>query len=766
MKPMQKQKTEHKTHGIRIFTAILGIIVISSTLFFSQAFAQNNKIATIFGKSYKTNLTVPKKIFGAALGKFLKLTPAQKKKFASTQKTDWKLAIETLCKAKKWKVSKTFSKCSAHARKHGFLDSPLPAKLKSKTKITYEHAALLLDRIFNTPAEQKPATDATDKINQQPVEQPAPPQTDAQISAVPPRAQIPLSFTPVAELTIGVNFFENIALSSPIPNHFYKDEIYYVEGDVTGATTEDVLIFLCRENASCDDSTNFLEPTTGTHFKIPVHFTETGNFQIGIIPGKSGQSRIEDISVLPEPPQPMSGGQTPANLSVAYDKGKTAFRWDSEGAWTRLVIFQDKQRKDYIFRQSIKTFSPSSKDFQNFKKGIAGWRVEQNAAAPSAIQTINLVTKEFRKIYPEKIQIQTMPETLQTAGQFVFTAKSLSPVSKKAALTLPDGSVKEIGFAEKDLEAQQNFRIDAALETQGAYIFEVNGPEGNALVNVPIYVGSFIPLLPDYFALNEPELDESPLQNLDQARQTLLNLINADRAAHSLPAVALANDLNEVAQAHSANMARLNFFGHTNPAGLGPDDRRKNAKITTPIRENLGKAANLELVEAGLMRSPVHRAAIITPEMERVGLGIVKDSEGYFLVTQNFAVHPTAKTELPFWEDQLFNQANETRAAKGLSQMSFNTVLRKISSSWAAKMADENFFAVTSPSGENLLDTIRTKNIRTSVQMHIVQASDKSVLTDELAEQTGLNNASNLNIGIGIGMNDIGEFFMTTLYTP
>ena len=77
---------------------------------------------------------------------------------------------------------------------------------------------------------------------------------------------------------------------------------------------------------------------------------------------------------------------------------------------------------------------------------------------------------------------------------------------------------------------------------------------------MPIYVGSGIPLLPDFFALNKAKLDKTPIQNLTEARQKLLSLINTDRANHSLPPVSLSNELNAIAQGHSDNMVKLNFF--------------------------------------------------------------------------------------------------------------------------------------------------------------------------------------------------------------
>lgn len=779
-----------RTHWLlrNILTTFVYALTIALVLVW-QTNAQTNDAEVLFGEQYSEKQIVPKKIFARALALSLNLKGEKKvncykdikkkdpfsssicavkkvkifkgmavSKFKPDAGATWEFAIKSLCASQKSPKKKTLSSCLAYNKKSGFLKVFENKKIPLKKAITYGELA----QMMGGSAKENPQAPAG-----QTVDNAAEGNRESSLK-IPEEKHSPLSFTPFESDTIGVDFFADVRLSAPMPNRFYQDEVYFVEGEFTGGTTaEEAFVFLCKNGNGCDDSEDFIEETTdgGKSFSVPIYFKNAGNFQIGIIPGRAGQSRLENISVLPQP-DALSEGKAPTEFSVSYENGKTQFAWNGGGTFSRLVIFQNSNRADYLFRQGVNSFSPRSEDFKNFKKGPAGWFVKQDSAQ-SAVQEINLATQEFRKVESAEIQIKSFKEAFAAAPAHLnFSAKALGPISKKAALTLPDGSVEEFEFDADDLAAGADFKIEKDFNSAGTYIFEVNNPQGSAVVNAPVYVGQVAPLLPDYFSLNPPELNKSPLGDIAKAREQFLKLINRDRAAYGLLPVALSNALNNIAQDHSQNMANSDFFGHDDPSGRGPDDRRREAVYPAQIRENLAKATNLEDAENGLMRSPVHRAAILDPEMEFVGLGIVKNVEGYVLVTQNFSAKPMLKSDLGPIKNQLEDLAKRSRSTDGLPAIGGDQALQEIASSWAQKMVDENFFGVTSDGGEELLQTARDAGIKTSIQAHVVQASSADQLSEELLKQDGLNNSANLNMGIGLGINGIGELFMVTLYTP
>lgn len=685
---------------------------------------------------------------------------------SAARKNTWRVILTKVCREQNWAAPPRFTNCLRYAKKHGFFAKG--EKIRPTVRPTENELSKFFSHIGTT-------TQGGSSFALSPVV-PLAPLAGSNTTAphesfsleIPPLETTAIAFTPVAFKNIDTNFFANVLLSSPLPNHFSKDEIYSIEGDLVGIEAKEAFVFVCPENGECSDSTNFTAKTIGNHFKILVHFREIGNFKIGIIPGRSGQSRITLISVLQKLPAPLenlSDGSLVTNLDVRYSEGKTTFTWEGSSRLTHLIIFQGKERKDFIFRQPTNSFTASSKEFASFQKGPLGWKVEQLSTS-SPIQIINVTTQQFRKIETEKIHIQEFQEVLKVPGKLTIKGKTLSPLSKKAAVTLPNGRVKEYIFIENDLSVGQDFSLTIDLPSLGTYIVELNTPEGGALLNAPVYVGTEIPLLPDFFALHPQKLDPAVTVDLQRDRELLLRLINTDRANHTLPPVQLNEDLNSVAQTHSQNMANLNFFGHTDPAGLTPDDRRRKAKIPVGILENLGKASTLEFVEAGLMRSPIHRAAILDPGVKRVGLGIMKNAEGYFIVTQNFSADPLDPHNLPALENTLIENANRERTLNNLSMMTKDSTLQELASAWSLRMANERFFGVSSPQGDRLLESIRNRGISASVQIYTIQISSQEKLGEELTKQAGLKKVSNQKIGLGLAVDELGDIFMTAIYTP
>ena len=137
----------------------------------------------------------------------------------------------------------------------------------------------------------------------------------------------------------------------------------------------------------------------------------------------------------------------------------------------------------------------------------------------------------------------------------------------------------------------------------------------------------------------------------------MLELINADRALVGAPALVLELNLNAAAEAHSLWMLETDVFSHTGVDGSSATDRMVDAGFdfsgSWSSAENI--AVQSERGESGifddvfdlhvaLMNSPGHRANLLNPSLEYIGIGI---EEGRFnfdpgaydsvIVTQNFA---------------------------------------------------------------------------------------------------------------------------------
>ncbi|PWJ10193.1 CAP domain-containing protein [Jannaschia seohaensis] len=138
----------------------------------------------------------------------------------------------------------------------------------------------------------------------------------------------------------------------------------------------------------------------------------------------------------------------------------------------------------------------------------------------------------------------------------------------------------------------------------------------------------------------------------------MLDLVNAARAAEGLGALALELNLNAAADDHSAWMLAENDFSHTGAGGSSPSERIAEAGFDLSGRwgtaENIaiqsvrgapGLVDDVANLHTSLMNSPGHRANILNPSYDWIGIGIDTADFTYtggwtftsVVVTQKFA---------------------------------------------------------------------------------------------------------------------------------
>jgi uncharacterized protein YkwD len=169
---------------------------------------------------------------------------------------------------------------------------------------------------------------------------------------------------------------------------------------------------------------------------------------------------------------------------------------------------------------------------------------------------------------------------------------------------------------------KQAFRAEiACAHGDGRYQVEVFGTDDRGprvLANFPVYCGVSPP--PD-----RPGAAGYDAESLKPAaaEARMLELVNRERRLAGLPPVTLDRALSDVARGHSLDMLENKFTGHVSPTLGGPDDRLRRAGITLQrFMENVGRGGSIEEVQAGLMRSPGHRSAILNKDVSAVGIGV------------------------------------------------------------------------------------------------------------------------------------------------
>lgn len=161
-----------------------------------------------------------------------------------------------------------------------------------------------------------------------------------------------------------------------------------------------------------------------------------------------------------------------------------------------------------------------------------------------------------------------------------------------------------------------------------------------------------------------PQAFSSPLMPLKAAfsldtraqeeseEQDLIAAINVERRERGLQPLTPDPLLTETARAHSREMCDLDYFDHHSPVveEKTPLDRYlkslhdwgEGQPATAIVGENLffcsvtNTTYNMNYAHESLMNSPGHRANILEARFTKVGVGLYRDSQGRFWVTEMF----------------------------------------------------------------------------------------------------------------------------------
>ncbi len=186
-----------------------------------------------------------------------------------------------------------------------------------------------------------------------------------------------------------------------------------------------------------------------------------------------------------------------------------------------------------------------------------------------------------------------------------------------------DGVVSRVRSTAGASKTAFKAEVDCARRVgrQQIEITAVDSSGSTVLANFPVWCGEVAPLQ----ITVAPSLDdESPVTSEAEAELRMLGLVNADRAANGLPALALDEQVADVARAHSAEMHATGNVAHVSATTGSAADRVRSAGIrTAAVLENIARAYGVSEAEAGLMNSPGHRANLLSAAVTHVGIGIV-----------------------------------------------------------------------------------------------------------------------------------------------
>jgi uncharacterized protein YkwD len=128
---------------------------------------------------------------------------------------------------------------------------------------------------------------------------------------------------------------------------------------------------------------------------------------------------------------------------------------------------------------------------------------------------------------------------------------------------------------------------------------------------------------------------------LNQSERSLLSVINEVRSGRGLRPLRVDPALARVARSYSTTMIRTDVFTHGDMAGRVVRSGARGPRFGENLAWGVGSYATARNIVRGWMASPGHRANLLRPGWNRIGLGAVKGNFlGYSratVVTADFA---------------------------------------------------------------------------------------------------------------------------------
>ena len=116
-----------------------------------------------------------------------------------------------------------------------------------------------------------------------------------------------------------------------------------------------------------------------------------------------------------------------------------------------------------------------------------------------------------------------------------------------------------------------------------------------------------------------------------QWRQDVIELTNRARAKQKLPPLKGVDEMMEIANRHASDMATKNYFSHASQDGRTAYDRIKAFAANAYTGENIAAGQQTPTaVVAGWLKSPGHRANIMSPNFREIGVGLARNEKSTY----------------------------------------------------------------------------------------------------------------------------------------
>ena len=277
---------------------------------------------------------------------------------------------------------------------------------------------------------------------------------------------------------------------------------------------------------------------------------------------------------------------------------------------------------------------------------------------------------------------------------------------------------------------------------------------------IPVFLFLLLapPCAKNLFCLEQKKESYSQKKDVLTIEQGLFNLVNIERKKLGLTPVKLSPPLSFHARKHSQNMALRGDISHLSTSGETYSERLVEGRFYfIKIGENVAYSQTYipEFIHQSFMDSPGHRANVLDPDFDELGIGVVfKKDKGYY-VTQDFirALAPKGRIEA---EAEVEENINRIRRVYSLPPILFLAEANRFAQQCSINKAkDRSSLPIPSHFGETHLFFTRTPSFE------YVYSEYKDKLLDKNYETAGL--------GVDFSRNKKspgGAYFITLLLFP
>lgn len=300
---------------------------------------------------------------------------------------------------------------------------------------------------------------------------------------------------------------------------------------------------------------------------------------------------------------------------------------------------EPEQNQETAEQPDLQEPSKQSFSVHNIEIGDERSTVEEQAGEPQR-STLNEYGTEWVAYHENYQNFFMAAYDEQDRVQGLYTNQDL--LASQAGISM-ESSRKEVQAAlnEAPLEAIRKGFVRYQINSEGehaTYSIDNNyvtifydEHENNTVTAIQVITEGLEQEKEKYFAQPSAELNEG-------FAYQLFDLTNAARVAHGLDPLSWQENLQQTAEDHSIDMAKNNYFSHTNQDGESPFDRMREDDIVFRLAgENLaaGQPSSI-FAHEGLMNSLGHRENKLHEKFEALAVGIAFNGESQPYYTENY----------------------------------------------------------------------------------------------------------------------------------